>query len=254
VSDQQPFVLNPSVEAERLEAIGGMAAGVAHHLNNILMVVLGNIQLALMDGVRPRPEGRLQAAERAVRDAAEVVKSLTSFCRTQPIPAMNPLDMNALVDDAVELTAPRWRDEAIARGVPVHVRVERGDLTPVLGNAAALRQVLMNLVLNAIEAMPEGGSLTLRTWTDTAGVHCSVGDTGVGMSPEVRQRALEPFQTTKGPRTRGLGLAVAHGIVTRHGGMLTIESIEGLGTSVVVSLPPASGPRQPSLTPVETAT
>ncbi len=248
--DHEPLALNPSVEAERLEAIGGMAAGVAHHLNNILMVVLGNIQLALMDGVRPRPEGRLQAAERAVRDAAEVVKSLTSFCRTQPIPAMNPLDINALVDDAVELTAPRWRDEAVARGVPVQMRVERGDLTPVQGNAAALRQVLMNLVLNGIEAMPDGGSLTVRTWADAAGIHCSVSDTGVGMSPEVRQRALEPFQTTKGPRTRGLGLAVAHGIVTRHGGMLTIDSIEGLGTSVVISLP-AAGPRQPALTPLE---
>jgi signal transduction histidine kinase len=248
VFDEQPSPLNPSVEAERLDAIGRMAAGVAHHLNNILMVVLGNIQLAVMDGVRPRPEARLRAAERAVRDAADVVRSLSAFCRTQPIPAMQPLDLNALVEDVVELTSPRWRDEAVARGVAVHVRVERGEVTPVTGNAPALRQVLMNLVLNAIEAMPEGGGLTLRTWADADGVHCSVADTGVGMSPEVRRHALEPFQTTKGPKTRGLGLAVAHGIVTRHGGTLTIDSIQGLGTSVVITLP-APGPRQPALTP-----
>lgn len=249
--DEQSSPLNRSVEAERLDAIGGVAAGVAHHLNNILMVVLGNIQLAMMDGVRDRPEARLRAAERAVRDAAEVVRSLTSFCRTQPIPAMSPLDLNMLVDDAVELTSPRWRDEAAGRGVCVHVRVERGELLPVLGNAAALRQVLMNLVLNAIEAMPDGGSLTLRTWMDGGMVHGTVSDTGVGMSAAVRRRALEPFQTTKGPKTRGLGLAVAHGIVTRHGGTLTIDSVEGLGTSVLLLLP-AAGTRQATLTPART--
>jgi signal transduction histidine kinase len=242
VRDEQPLEMSPSVEAERLEAIGGMAAGVAHHLNNILMVVLGNIQLALMDGVRPRPESRLQAAERAVRDAAEVVKSLTSFCRTQPITAMNPLDMNALVDDAVELTAPRWRDEAVARGVPVKMVVERGELTPVQGNAGALRQVLMNLLLNGVEAMPDGGSLTLRTWPDDVGVHVSVLDTGIGMDDETCARAVEPFMTTKGSRSRGLGLSVAYNIVARHGGRLAITTLAGVGTSVVMSLPRAGAP------------
>jgi signal transduction histidine kinase len=252
VQDEQPSSLNDSVEAERLDAIGGVAAGVAHHLNNILMVVLGNIQLAMMDGVRDRPEARLKAAERAVRDAAEVVRSLTSFCRTQPIPAMTPLDFNMLIDDAVELTSPRWRDEAAGRGVVVHMRVDHGELLPVLGNASALRQVLMNLMLNAIEAMPDGGSLTLRTWMDGGMVHCSVADTGIGMSAEVRRRALEPFLTTKGPKTRGLGLAVAHGIVTRHGGTLTIDSVEGLGTSVLLVLP-AAGTRHAALTPTRSA-
>lgn len=230
--------MRPSVEAERLDAIGGVAAGVAHHLNNILMVALGNIQLTLMHGMGERPAARLRTAERAVRDAADVVGSLTSFCRTQPIPATASLDLNLLVDEVVELSSPRWRDEALARGVSVDVRVEHGPLSPVAGNAPALRQVLMSLVLNAIEAMSAGGTLTLRTWDDGT-VHCAVSDTGVGMSDEVRRRALEPFQTTKGPKTRGLGLAVAHGIVTRHGGSLTIDSLEGLGTSVRVSLPPA---------------
>lgn len=239
--DEQSSALpaGPSVEAERLDAIGGVAAGVAHHLNNILMVVLGNIQLTLMHGVEEGPAQRLQVAERAVRDAAEVLRSLTLFCRTQPMPAMHPLDLNALVDEVVELTAPRWRDEARERGVHLTVRVERGELVPVVGSASTLRQALMNLVVNAIEAMPKGGTLTVRTWVDDGGVHCLVIDTGVGMTAEVRRRALEPFQTTKGPRTRGLGLAVTHGIVSRHGGRLSIDSLEGLGTALLVSLPPA---------------
>jgi signal transduction histidine kinase len=202
------------------------------------MVALGNIQLTLMHGVAERGAARLRAAERAVRDAAEVVESLTSFCRTQPISTMSALDLNAIVDEVVELSSPRWRDEALARGLTVDVRIEHGRVSPVVGDTVALRQVLMNLVLNAVEAMPAGGTLTLRTWEDGS-VHCAVSDTGVGMTDEVRGRALEPFQTTKGPKTRGLGLAVAHGIVTRHGGSLTIDSFEGLGTSVRVSLPPA---------------
>src|SRR2546426_11513634 len=131
------------------------------------MVALGNIQLALMHGMPERPAERLHSAERAVRDAAEVVRSLTSFCRTQPIPAMGPLDLNDIIADVVELTAPRWRDEALERGVAIHVRVERSEqLAAVVASAAALRQVFMNLIANAVEAMPAGGVLTLRTWLD----------------------------------------------------------------------------------------
>ena len=122
------------------------------------------------------------------------------------------------------------------------VRVEHDGVLPVAGDAAALRQALTNVVANAIEAMPEGGTLTVRTWQDDKAVHCSVSDTGVGMSQDLRRRALEPFVTTKGPRTRGLGLAVAHGIVNRHGGTIALDSEEGLGTSVVISLTP---PRRP---------
>ena len=237
----QPPPTGASVEAERLDAIGGVAAGVAHHLNNILMVVLGNIQLSLMQGIEDGPAKRLRIAERAVRDAADVLKSLTAFCRTQPMPAMEPIDLNLLVEQVVDIGAPHLLEEASARGAEIAMRFEPGDLVPVLASRPALLQTLLNLVVNAVEAMPKGGTLTLRTWIDDSGVHCLVSDTGVGMSAEVRRRALEPFQTTKGPKTRGLGLAVAHGTVTRHGGRLSIDSLEGHGTSVLVSLPPAGG-------------
>jgi signal transduction histidine kinase len=230
-----------SVEAERLDAIGGVAAGAAHHLNNIMMVALGNIQIALTHDVGDMTAARLRTAERAVRDAAEVVRSLTSFCRTQPAPSMAPLDLNILLDEVVELTSSRWRDEPLQRGVRIVLQRERAHLPPAIAEPTALREVLLHLVINAIEAMPDGGSLMLRTWADDAGLHCSVSDTGVGMIPEVRRRAFEPFFTTKGPKTLGLGLAVSHGIVTRHRGTLTLDSVKGEGTTAVVSLPlPAS--------------
>ena len=187
------------------------------------------------------PAKRLRIAERAVRDAADVLKSLTAFCRTQPMPAVQPLDFNMVVAEVVEVSASRCRDDAIARGVDIALHVDHGELVPVNGSEPALRQALLNLVVNAVEAMPKGGTVALRTWIDDSGVHCLVTDSGVGMSTEVRRRALEPFQTTKGPKTRGLGLAVAHGIITRHGGRLSIDSLEGHGTSVLVSLPPAGG-------------
>jgi signal transduction histidine kinase len=225
------------LEAERFDAIGGVAAGAAHHLNNVLMVVLGNIQLALMHDMAPASAARLRSADRAAQDAADVVRSLTSFCHTQPYPAMAAIDLNQIVVEALDEALSKC-DELGASGPSIDVRVEHEGVLPVVGDAAALRQVLMNLVTNAVEAMPKGGTLTVRTWQDETGVRCCVADTGIGMKQHLRRRAFEPFVTTKGPQTRGLGLAVAHGIVTRHGGTLVMDSEEGLGTSVVMSLTP----------------
>jgi CheY-like chemotaxis protein/anti-sigma regulatory factor (Ser/Thr protein kinase) len=125
--------------------------------------------------------------------------------------------------------------------VRIDVSADSGDIPPIAGAAAALREVLMNLVLNAIDALPAGGTVKLRTWRDARGVSCAVSDTGTGMSPEVKRRALEPFFTTKGPKSTGLGLSVNYGIIGAHGGTMAIESAPGRGTTVTFTLPPASG-------------
>ena len=122
-------------------------------------------------------------------------------------------------------------------------------MPPVAGDPAALRELLTNLVLNAVDALPHGGRITVETRVDGAAVVLAVGDTGVGMSDEVRRRAHEPFFTTKGVKATGLGLSVAYGIARRHGGELTIASAEGGGTTVVVQLPPATRIRAPATTP-----
>jgi len=196
------------VRGETLRAMGQLSSGMAHHLNNLFAVILGRVEL-LMGKVQEQSVRRsLEIIQRTAQDGAEVVRRVQRFSRVQP------------VSDAVA--------------------VETGTVGAAAGEPAPLREVLMNLLLNAADSITQAGKVTLRTWTRDDRVYCSVSDTGSGMPEEVRRRALEPFFTTKGPKATGLGLSVAYGTVQRYGGTLTVESTEGQGTSVEVSLPTAS--------------
>ena len=215
------------VRGETLRAMGELASGVAHHLNNLLAVVLGRLQLAL--GKQPPPDvaRHLGIAERATLDGAEVVRRMGGFDHDEQAQDLVAISLNALVEEIIELTRPRWEDEAHVRGVTIATTFDAGVVPPVRGEVAPLREVVMNLVINAVDAMPEGGHITVRTWAEDAWVHCAVADTGIGMSPEVCRRALEPFFTTKGLQSTGLGLSVSYGIIERMGGELSIDSAEG---------------------------
>lgn len=230
------------VRGETLRAVGELAAGAAHHLNNLLAIVLGRIQLALKKFDAPEIQRHLQPAEQAARDGAEVVARLSRFARGRAEPRREPVDLNQVVDEVFELTRPRWQAETEARGIAIEARAEHGAIPEVAGDPAALREVLVNLVLNAVDAMPAGGRLSITTSADASGVACAVADTGVGMSLEIQRRALEPFFTTKGVKSTGLGLSVAYGIAERHGGELSIESHEGRGTTVTLRLPVSPTP------------
>ncbi len=230
------------VRGETLRAMGELAAGVAHHVNNLLAVILGRIQLAL--GKEPPADlvRHLRIAERATLDGAEVIRRMRGFGRSPAEPDFAPVDLNRLAEEILELTRPRWEDEAQVRGITIQTRIEAGVIPAVRGEAGPLREVLMNLVLNAVDAMPEGGRITILTWVAAGWVHCTVADTGIGMTPEVQRRALEPFFTTKGVKSTGLGLSVNYGIVQRLGGDLTVDSIDGRGTSITFKLPTADRP------------
>ncbi len=234
------------VETERLRAIGELASGVAHHLNNLLAVVLGRVQIALR---RAEDEGEvtrnLEIAERGVLDAGEVIRRMSVFSRAQAIPEWVPVKLNELAEEVIEMTRPRWQAEAQIRGIEIDVRLEPGDVPPAAGDPAPLREVLMNLIFNAIEALPHGGEVAITTWAEDKAVFCSVVDTGTGMAPSVQKRAMEPFFTTKGFASTGLGLSVAYGIIRRHGGELSIDSVENRGTTVTFRLI-AADPAQPS--------
>ena len=154
------------------------------------------------------------------------------------------VDLNQLCREVAELTQPRWRDRSQACGICVEMSLHLGEVGLVAGEPGPLREVLVNLVLNAVDAMPHGGAIELRTWESAHGVHLSVADTGTGMSEEIRRRALEPFFTTKGSQGMGLGLSVIHGTIQRHRGGLSIESAEGKGTVVTIRLPRRSAAAQ----------
>jgi len=229
------------VRSETLRAIGEVASGAAHHLNNLLGIIAGRTELLLRRLATSDHRKSLETINRAALDAAEVVRRIRSFSRAHTTPLLESLDLNHLVQEIVELTRPRWFDQAQRQGLRIDVTAELGNIPPIAGEAAALREVLMNLVLNAIDALPTGGAVTLRTSHDASGVTCAVSDTGTGMSPEVQRRALEPFFTTKGPKSTGLGLSVNYGIIGAHGGTMAIDSTLGRGTTVSFTLPPVTG-------------
>ena len=237
------------IQGETLRALGGLAGGAAHHLNNLLTIVVGRIQLLRRGAVDERAVRALAIVERAAKDGAEVVRRLQQFAGMRRAMPPRAVAVDDVVRDVLEMTRGRWQEGARAQGVEIQVETRLGGVPPVAGDPAALRALLTNLVLNAVDALPHGGRITVETRVDGAAVVLAVGDTGVGMSDEVRRRAHEPFFTTKGVKATGLGLSVAYGIARRHGGELTIASAEGGGTAVVVRLPPAAGIRAPASTP-----
>ena len=237
------------VEGETLRAMGQMASGMAHHVNNLLAVISGRTQLLLVRAATPEMRRPLEIIQRATFDAAEVVRRVLGFASMQPAPAGTPVDFNEIVREVAELTRPRWRDEAQMHALTIDVRLELGDVARVAGEAPALREVVMNLIFNAIDALPTGGTVRISTWGADSWVFCAVADDGVGMDDAVRRRALEPFFTTKGPQGTGLGLSVAHSIVQRHRGELSLRPNDPRGTVVTLRLPQA----EPSATATEPA-
>lgn len=227
------------VEGETLRATGQMASGMAHHLNNLLSVASGRVQLLLRRATGTQPELRepLEMIHRATLDAAEVVRRVLGFTAIQPVMEAAPVDLNDVVRDVIELTRPRWRDEPQARGATIDTALDLTPIPKVRGEAVRLREALVNLMLNAIDALPTGGTIRIRTWALDHWVCCAVADDGVGMTEEVRRHAVEPFFTTKGPQGTGLGLSVVHGIIQRHRGEIEIAPGLGAGTVVTLRLP-----------------
>ncbi|OLC17469.1 MAG: hypothetical protein AUH29_01770 [Candidatus Rokubacteria bacterium 13_1_40CM_69_27] len=233
------------VQAERLRALGEMAGGLAHDFNNTLAVVLGRAQLLLNQTDDPELRRQLRVIEEAATEGARTIRRIMEFARKRRDRPFQSVELNQLIREVVELTRPRWKDDAEARGISYEVRVETAPVPPVAGDPYELREALTNVVLNALDAMPRGGQITLATSGEGDHVRCVVADTGVGMTEEVRQRMFEPFFTTKGEKGSGLGLSVMYGIIVRHGGEVDVESRPGQGTAFTIRLPVAREPVAP---------
>ena len=233
---------NQMLQQERLRAFGEMAGGVVHDFNNALMSIIGYSELLLNDPDSLQDEALvreyLQTMNTAGRDASHVISQLRDFYRPREEgDAFTAINLTKLLVEAVALTQPKWKYQALANGRTVRVDLDLEKVPMVLGNAAQLREVVTNLIFNAVDAMAEGGVITLRSRTNESGVVFEVTDTGSGMTEEVRQRCLEPFFSTKGDRGTGLGLSMVFGIIKRHDGTLDIDSTRGEGTTFRICLP-----------------
>jgi len=228
------------VRTEKLRALGEMASGVAHDFNNLLASVLGRAQLLMRRVQDPQQLQWLRVIERSALDGAQTVRRLQEFTRIRRDQPMVPLDVTQIVRDALEITQSRWREEPVSRGIVIDVRTQLDPAPPVLGDASELREALTNLILNAVDAMPVGGTLTLTTRAADDHVDVIVADTGVGIPADARDKVFDPFFTTKGPKGTGLGLSMTYGIVSRHGGFITVDSEEGRGSTFKLSFPSAA--------------
>ena len=226
-------------ETEKLRALGELASGVAHDFNNLLGAILGRAQLLRRRGLEREVDHDLAVIEKAAQDGRETVRRIQEFSRTRRDKKFGGVDLGEIVTDALEITKTRWKDDALARKVQIKPAFDRTAVPPVLGNASELREVFTNLILNAVDAMPQGGKLTLDCVQEGERVVARVTDTGVGMTEEIRTHLFDPFFTTKGARGMGLGMSVVYGIVTRHEGKIDVLTSLGRGTTFVLEFPVA---------------
>ena len=233
------------VQAERLRALGEMAAGVAHDFNNMLAVILGRTELLQRRPQDAELERGLEAIRKAAQTGADTVRRIQEFTRTRRTRPFERVDLRTIIAEVIELTRPRWKDEAQRSGVRYEVTLE-GAAPPVQGRPEDLREMFTNLLVNALEAMPAGGTCAFQVRAARDTVVVTVDDTGCGMSEETRRRIFEPFFSTKGPRGNGLGLAVTWGIVQRHQGTIEVTSRVERGTTFAITLPAS-----PMASPIE---
>jgi len=241
------------VRTEKLRALGEMASGVAHDFNNLLASILGRAQLTLQRLQDPQLRKWLQVIERSALDGAQTVRRLQEFTRTRRDQPFVAVDLNEIIRGALEITQSRWREETRSRGVDVEAQTSFGTLPMVAGDPAELREAMTNLILNAVDAMPTGGTLTLTTRVENNLVLVTVADTGVGIPEAIRGKIFDPFFTTKGPQGTGLGLSMTYGILSRHGARITVDSQEGRGTTFRLTFAPGAVPDIEVSPPAESA-
>ena len=224
-------------QSDKLRAVGELAAGVAHNLNNALTVIQGRAQLLMMRTEDESTRKSLEVITRAVADGSQTLRRILDFARRDTAQDFAPVDLAELISSSVEIARPKWQNRTATRSGSINVTIENQGAVYVLGESAELREVVLNMIFNAVDAMPEGGTIETGTRGELDTACFWVADTGCGMPPDVVARIYEPFYTTKGERGTGLGLAASHGIIARHGGRIMVVSEEGLGTRFEVRLP-----------------
>jgi signal transduction histidine kinase/ActR/RegA family two-component response regulator/predicted negative regulator of RcsB-dependent stress response len=224
------------IHAQKMAALGELSFGVAHNVNNTLTGILGRAQLILRNSNDPtKIEAGLELIIKSAEDGAQIIRRIQDFARQRPSREFEVISIAELLKDACEMSRPRW--ETRSDFAPIRFALHADCQAHVKGDPVELREVLVNMIYNAVDAMPSGGEIRVATQENRERVVVYITDTGTGMGPEVKQRLFDPFFTTKGKAGTGMGLAVSFGIIRRHEGSIEVDSEPGRGTTFKISLP-----------------
>lgn len=226
-----------AARSDKLRALGELSAGVVHNLNNSLTVIQGRAQLLLMRSAEESNKKSLEVITQAVSDCSQTLRRLLDFSRRETARHPVPVDLSELIASSVEIARPKWQAAAAERTGSIDVRFDAPAPAFTRGDSSELREVVLNLIFNAVDAMPQGGTIEAGTRVEGQTARFWIADTGAGMPSEVVARIFEPFYTTKGERGTGLGLSASHGIIENHGGDIDVISKPGKGTRFEVILP-----------------
>jgi PAS domain S-box-containing protein len=226
-----------AARADKLRALGQLASGVAHDFNNSLAAILGRTQLLRRQTSDDGLLRNLGIIQTAAEDAAATVRRIQTFARKSPAKEFELVDLRSLLHDAVEITRTRWQNEARLRGLEYNVWLDSSEGLQAMGSASELREVFVNLIVNAVDAMPRGGELAIDCIREGDRLRLRFADTGTGMPDDVREKIFDPFYSTKGAQGTGLGLSVSYSIIERHEGVIRCDSEVGKGTTFTIEIP-----------------
>jgi len=241
------------LRSEKMKSLGEMAGGVAHDFNNLLAAIMGRAQLLKrkiktgsikkLEEIESIVYSDLSIIEKASSDGAEIVRRIQEFARVRnDEKEFVPVNVNEILNNSIDFTRTRWKDTLESKGIKVEITINTNDVPSILGSPAELREVLTNLIHNALDSMLEGGRLFFSTYLKDDFVYIEIEDSGVGIPEEIRVNIFDPFYTTKGPQSSGLGLSVSYGIITRHKGNIFVESTLGKGSKFTIRIPLRSQP------------
>ncbi len=225
---------------ERMKVTGELASSAAHHLNNVFSVIIGKTQTLQRKHEGDSIEHDLDLILKAASDGANSIRRIQNYSsRRDLFEDSKTIDLNAILYEVVDIARPRFEEQAQARGLHYDLNMAPGEVKPIKGDAAALREVFLNLINNALDAMPRGGKLSLQTTAKENQVLVFVSDTGIGIPNEIQEKIFEQFFTTKGKQGNGLGLSIAAETIKKHKGKIYVDSIPQKGSIFMVELPAA---------------
>ena len=241
------------IQSEKLKALGTITAGISHEFNNILNIISGNVQLLQMDYKdHSNLMDSLSIIKKAIDNGASITDRMREFTHGD-VDTMDfvSADINKLLTQSVEFIMPRWRNMAQAGGINYNMDMEgtKKEVPSILCNPLEIKDVFINIISNALDAMPDGGRISFRTWSKGDTVFVSITDTGRGMSEDLKKNVFDPFFTTKRPEGTGLGMSTSYSKVVRHGGKIEVDSEEGKGSTFTLQFPTTIETASPITTP-----